>query len=122
MKEAKPNRSMLFCEPCGFKKIIEPEQEELGLTEIKRPSVQGGIPQLDATFKTTTKAAVERKRMYKCPRCGRGVQIKELSQSYTKVLNELDQRKERERIEKDRLKRIEDGKPLEKKADPNFLG
>lgn len=118
---SKAKRMMIFCEPCGHKQIIEPKANPEDLTEIPSTKIQAGIPQLEGN-KTVTKPFIERPKMYKCPKCGRGVRIKELLTPYAKALSEIDQKRELERLEADKLKRIEDGKPKEKPTDPVFLG
>ena len=121
MNNSKVKRTMIFCEPCGYKSIIEPKQNPDELTEIVSAKIQAGIPQLEGN-KTVTKPFIERPKMYKCPKCGRGVRVKELLAPYAKAMSEIDQKKELDRLEADKLKRIEDGKPKEKPSDPVFLG
>jgi predicted RNA-binding Zn-ribbon protein involved in translation (DUF1610 family) len=156
----KNNRKMLYCEPCGFKKIIEPHQEPSAMVEIPRVNVQRGIPNLDPETRQTNVAkaplkdakmceeleakakrdnsitwsdgiylyatpGVRKNRMYKCPKCGRGVVLRELVTAYVSAFDQLDRRREQERIEKEKVKRIEDGKPHEKgppPVGPTFLG
>ena len=48
----KIKRWFMFCEPCGFRKIItadNPESEDL--TEVKRVNVPGGAPRLEPVTK-----------------------------------------------------------------------
>lgn len=111
-----PKRKMIFCEPCSFKMIIEPDQTP-DLIEIKTSKIPGKIPEIDpATGKT--KVYPEKKQIlkYKCPKCGRGVIVKELQAAYTKTYKQLDDKLEKERVDADRKKRLEDGKPPEKKT------
>lgn len=113
-------RTMIFCEPCGFKKIIEPD-EELNLTEIPTCPVPIDIPKLDPlTNKAKTKPAKVRNKKYKCPKCGRGVAVKELQAAYSSAFKKIDEEEEKARMALDKQKRIEDGKPIEK--EPEFTG
>lgn len=122
----KVKRQMIYCEPCGYKQIIEPKENPEDLTVIPTTKIQGHIPQIDpATQKAVQKPFLERPKMYKCPCCGRGVRLKELLLPYAKALDDLDRKREIERLENDKLKRIEDGKPHEKPVlpeGPQFLG
>lgn len=126
MKPNKANkRTMIYCEPCAFKKIFEPD-ESINLVEIKRSSVQLKGPKLNPASGTTNPAgSMTKTKMVKCPKCGRGVVVKELQSAYTKVYEEIDRREQKAREEADRIKRLEDGKPHErqnKDLDPDFLG
>ncbi len=104
-------RKMIFCEPCSFKKIIEPG-EDTGLVEIKTAAIPGGIPELDPlTNKVKNKPSTPALKKFKCPRCGRGVILKDLQQAYAKTLKQIDDKKEQDRIAKDKEERLKDGVP-----------
>jgi DNA-directed RNA polymerase subunit RPC12/RpoP len=122
-KKQAPKRKMLFCEPCGYKRILEPDGKAEGLTEIKTSPIQGALPTLDPVAqKTVTKPHQPQAPKYKCPCCGRGVKVKELLKPYADLFDKADEEKERLRLEEDKKKRILDGQPPEKKVDPDFLG
>ncbi len=113
-------RTMLYCEPCGFKQIIE-VQTTPDLFEIKRTDLQSNIPKLEGD-KTVNKPVIPRSRMYKCPCCGRGVVVRGLLDAYVKTFAKIDEQSEKARQEEEKQKRIEDGKPHEKVDEPEFLG
>lgn len=126
-----PKRMMLFCEFCTFKKIIESKEEPKDLTEIKTSPVQTNIPILDpktnkvinAVLKNNepSKAIREQQKKYKCPDCGRGVKLRDLLPSYAAAFDKVDKEKEKQRIEEQKQKRIEDGLPNKRQNTP-FLG
>lgn len=112
---AQIKRKMIFCEPCSFKMILEAGTEPEGLVKIPTAPIPGGVPELDPKTGTTkVKAAIQQSPRYKCPKCGRGVVLKDLQQAYTKTFKQIDERAERQKLEADRQKRLEDGKPLSK--------
>jgi hypothetical protein len=107
---------MIFCEVCNYKTIFTADESPAGLTVLPSSNIQLAVPRYDKEQKKTiATAALERQPMAKCPKCGRGVRIKELSSTYSKAFEAIDQQMERKHLEEDRQKRIEDGKPLEKK-------
>lgn len=132
----KNNRNILFCEPCGFKKIIESDIDLAGLIESKTSPIQARLPIIDPAINRVInnweidpdkKEAVNKQmkpqiKKYKCPQCGRLVKIRELLKPFSDAFRQVDERKAKIREEEDKKKRIEDGKPPEKKADPNFMG
>jgi DNA-directed RNA polymerase subunit RPC12/RpoP len=114
---------MIYCEPCGYKRIIESDVPPEDLVQIKTSQIQSHIPQFDpVTQKAILKPNITQQTKVKCPNCGRGVRIRELLPVYTKLFEEINEEKERQRREEDKKRRIEDGKPLKKKIDPDFLG
>lgn len=131
----RPKRMMLFCEPCGYKQILESNEFPKDLPEIKTCPVQTNIPVLDPKTNKTinvptldpksneviNKAARPQPKKYKCPKCGRGVRLKELLKPYAMALDKVDEEKEQQRLEADKKKRLADGLP-DKKPDANFLG
>ena len=122
-KPNQPKRSMMFCEPCGFKKIIDVNEQVTNLTEVKTSPIQLKIPSLDpATQKTVQSKFQPQAPRYKCPKCGRQVKVRELLPVFTKLFEQLEQQKVKQQQEEEMRKRIEDGKPAEKKIDPEFTG
>ena len=116
-------RMMLFCEPCGFKQIIEPDKMPTDICEIKTSPIQQQIPILDVgTNKTVTKPFKPQPKKYKCPSCGRGVRLKELLKPYADSMNKVDEENHKKTREEQKKKRIADGQPEKKKPDPNFTG
>jgi hypothetical protein len=68
---------VLFCEPCGYKQMLDKPTDVPGLVPIKTAPVPGGIPTLDpVTKKMTQKDDYILMPKYKCPKCGRGVTVK----------------------------------------------
>ena len=111
MKKEQKKRKILFCEPCGYKEIVE--VEDIGDEYQEIPDVPGGSPTLDpVTKKVVTKKGIRREKKKKCPKCGRGVFLKNLPAAYTKTIKSIEKREEKEKQESERLKRLEDGKPM----------
>jgi hypothetical protein len=114
---------MLYCEPCGYKRIVEVDEHVTDLPEIQTCPVQMKIPYIDPlTRKTVVPAAQPQAPKFKCPGCGRGVKLRDLLKPYADALQRIDDEKERKRLEDDIKKRLEDGKPPEKKTESEFLG
>jgi DNA-directed RNA polymerase subunit RPC12/RpoP len=115
-------RYMTYCEPCGFKRILETNKPEDMIT-IQTSAIPGGVPQLDPTTnKTILKESKPGPIKVKCPKCGRGVVLKELPEVYAKQYTAIDERKAKERRAADKQQRIQDGKPIKREKDPDFLG
>lgn len=65
----------LYCQSCSYKFLYEKT-----LLEIKVNDVPGGIPYVDKEDgKVKTPAACSRRRIFKCPKCGKGVASKLLT-------------------------------------------
>lgn len=65
----------LYCQACSTKFIYDES-----VVEIKVNDVPGGIPFLDKEDnKVKMPAMMPRRRMFKCPKCGRGVASKMLT-------------------------------------------
>jgi hypothetical protein len=108
-------KMMVFCEPCSFKMILENDQIPENLVEIKTSMIPGGIPELDSkTGKTKLKPQNKQNKRYKCPKCGRGLVTKELQGAYLTTIKQIEQKAEIQKMEEDRKKRLEDGKPFER--------
>ena len=58
----------------------------------------------------------------KCPKCGRGVVIKNLPDVYSKSYDEIDLRVQKAKEEIEKKRRIEDGTPSKLEDIPDFLG
>lgn len=116
-------RRMIFCEICSYKRIIEPNENINDLVENKTSKIQVRIPQLDpVTGKTIPGTFVAQPKRHKCPKCGRAAKVRELLKPYADALKAVDEAKLAEQREGEKKKRLEDGKPEEKKIDPDFLG
>jgi hypothetical protein len=140
MKRQQPRRMMLFCEPCGHKKIIEvadititaPDSRmatpqvsvpHLNGVENKTSPIQLRLPQFDAvTGKTIQSKFQPQPKRYKCPCCGRPAKLRELLKPFSDALQTRDDEARKRQEEEEKLRRIADGKPEEKKVDPDFLG
>lgn len=93
-----PSRYYLFCEPCGFKGIIE-KNEDHNLTPIPTAPIPGGAPKLDpVTKKTVVSKAIPQMPKFKCPKCGRGVSAKHVPPTIDKIFKQReDAAKQKER-------------------------
>lgn len=108
-------RTMIFCEPCSFKMILEKGCLPESLVEIKTSPIPGGIPQLDPkTGRAKQKPHTNQNKRYKCPKCGRGVVVKELQGAYSTTINQIEMKAQLQKHEEDRRQRIQDGKPPER--------
>lgn len=115
INKSKAKRLMIFCEPCAYKMIIQNEESMEDLVEIKTSPIPGGIPEIDLkTNKTKTKPQKKQAKKFKCPKCGRGVVAKELQGAHAVAIKQQQNKLEAQKIEEDKRKRIEDGKPLER--------
>lgn len=78
----KHKQFLLFCEACGFKKIIENEDE---VNKILRVCIQKSIK---------SEVNAEQPLMTKCSKCGRGVILKRLTKAYEnrETKNQIDGR------------------------------
>jgi DNA-directed RNA polymerase subunit RPC12/RpoP len=133
-------RMMLACEPCGYRRVIEPKQisvdkadprlakgqlkvDELAPTECKSSPVQLSLPTLDPTTnKTVASKFLPQPVRYKCPQCGRPVKLKTLMTPLAAAFTQRDDADTKKRLEEEKLKRQEDGKPVDKKTNLDFLG
>jgi len=133
------NRKVFYCEPCGFRKILEdgdlekfihvktsPIQKGIPLLDpktnktalVKNPNT--GVPKLDAKgnlIEMVTSISVPQPTKVKCPRCGRANVIKGLYDPFAKALKAREEQSIEEKRLADLKQRIEDGKPLEKKPE-----
>jgi len=76
----KTNKFIVYCEPCGFKKITDEESLDQFFIN-KTTSVSRGVPFLDAvTNKVNKKKELKRNIQVRCPNCGRGVTTKLLKE------------------------------------------
>ena len=68
-----------YCEICNWKKIADGSGTQ-ELVEIKTSPIPGGIPKRDPlSGKVVTPKPIKQKRRFKCPKCGRAVFAKLLS-------------------------------------------
>lgn len=65
---------IVYCEPCGFKKIVQ-DPQNTGLRESGTTTIQGRIPML-VDGKTQTYDPVKLMPKFKCPDCGRMILLK----------------------------------------------
>jgi len=115
-------RYLIFCEPCSFKKVVESDKPE-DMVLIKRSPVPGGSPRLDAATKQIKGRPVqEPKTMCKCPQCGRGATLKDLPSVYKMTFEQLDEQARLREEELEKQRRLEDGRPHERRPDPDFIG
>jgi len=70
-----PEPTFLYCQACGRKSLLDEN-----IIEIKLNDVPGGIPYVDKEDgKVKMPPMQARRRMFKCPGCGRGVASKLLT-------------------------------------------
>jgi hypothetical protein len=128
MKQKENSRWFFYCEPCGFKKVVE--GPEHGMTEIKTSPIPLGVPRQDP--KKYTKTEMEDKgwgnrkfwnsnnqkqnTRVKCPKCGRGVTAKALTKTYDEAYKKIDDRKKAEHDLKLKKERLLDGMPDKKRT------
>lgn len=115
----KTKKYMVYCEPCNYRSLIEERWEgDSHLTVIPTSKIQSNIPMLDpSTKKTLSKPLIERAKMYKCPKCGRGIRAKQMFVPYLKTLEQVERKEQEERSKEDYEQRIRDGMPLERTPD-----
>ena len=77
------NKFILFCEPCGFKKLIEDNPENY--EKLPRLEIQSKIPYMDKEGKVVSSKPLVQPIMSKCPKCGRGVILKKITDAYVKT-------------------------------------
>lgn len=64
-------RYLLFCEYCAYRRITD-GSDASDLHEVKRAPLMTGVPKWNPIEqKTETTAPRKRKRLFKCPKCGR---------------------------------------------------
>lgn len=140
IKRQPPKRQMLFCEPCGYKRIIELEEivivppkdmiasaqptvPKLAAVENKTSAIQLKLPTLDpVTGKTIPSKFQPQAKRYKCPCCGRAAKMRELLKPFADALVARDESARKQKEEEEKMRRLQDGRPPEKKVDPDFLG
>lgn len=93
-------RWSIFCEICSYKQIVEGEKFETSLPQIK----------------TTVKDQIK----LKCPKCGRGITVRNIPGAYSNIIKEIEDKKRKEHAELEKKKRIEDGTPVQRETE--FLG
>lgn len=82
------NRFLLFCEPCSFKKVIIDEIAK-NYEGLPRAAVPGGYPAWDEESKSIkARKTIQQPTMANCPKCGRGVILKRLPDTYTRARDE----------------------------------
>ena len=122
-KTQRIKRWFMFCEPCGFRKIItadDPESED-DLTEVKRVNVPGGAPRLDPVSKKTVyRESLPTTKMFKCLECGRGCICKKLPDVYVNAYKSIDEKAHKEKEAEEKNQRIEDGTPIKRESGPNY--
>ena len=129
MENKKSKTKFIFCEICSYKKIVKNQEDIAGLVEIKTSAIPGGSPELNkisgkTDFKKTklqNKKTKLQNKKFKCPNCGRGIILKETQTAYSTTIGFLKEKEQKEKLEIENKKRIEDGKPLIKKPS-DFLG
>ena len=119
----KIKRWFMFCEPCGFRKIItadNPDESE-DLTEVKRVDVPGGVPRLDpVSHKTVYRESFSTTKMFKCLECGRGCVCKRLPDVYADAYKSVDDKVRKNKEDKDKQQRIDDGTPVKREAGSDY--
>jgi len=69
----------IYCEICGYNRVTDGSQiEDHKLKEVPRVKIQRNIPVLDEQNKTIPSEFCHLPKIYKCPKCGRGMRIKKI--------------------------------------------
>ena len=69
----------IYCEICGYLRVTDGSQlDDHKLREIPRSKIQRNIPVLNEQDKTIPSEFVNLPKMYKCPKCGRGIRIRKI--------------------------------------------
>jgi len=107
----KNSQKIIFCEFCSFKKILKSPEDLKSFNIIKNAKIQSKLPD-NKNKKLITK---NHKDTVKCPKCGRGIIVKNLSGSHLETIKKIKEKEQKEKEENEFKKRIEDGKPINKK-------
>lgn len=85
---------VIHCDACG-KNIITTGNDTTNLVEIKTSLIPGRIPMYNKEKKETEVGkCYQRPKMFKCPKCGRGVVARKLIVSDSKHIEEKKDEKE----------------------------
>jgi predicted transcriptional regulator len=125
MPKRQVERWYYYCEPCGYKKIVEGAKH--GLVEIKTSPIPLGAP------KKPTKHAKEdikeepkqdaspkskpQNTKVKCPKCGRGITAKQLVAAFQNAYEEAEKRDKTQRELEDKKNRLLDGLPKKRRTE-----
>ena len=70
---------LIYCEPCGFKKLTD-GSDVSGLVPYKQSRIPGGSPYRDpATGQMVTPESRSNSKKFKCPKCGRVVTVRKVA-------------------------------------------
>lgn len=94
-----------------IRKILNNADDLKNFNIIKNAKIQSKLPDIK-NKKIVTK---NNKDMIKCPSCGRGILVKNLNGSHLETINKIKTKEQKEKEENEFRKRIEDGKPINKK-------
>lgn len=120
------SRFILFCEPCGYKKIHE--DGDCKLVRIPRSRIQLNIPALDektgktqefvdeATGEKLQSKFREQPAQFRCPNCGRGVTVKAIPDAFNKIIKQREQEAEERQHTAEMEKEGWVPKPIEQEA------
>jgi len=98
----------LYCEICNWKKVTDGSEID-GLVEVKTSPVPGGVPKFDPIKnKTITPKSIKQLKKYKCPKCGRVVTPRKITNPQEKI--------DQYNAEQEREKERKQWEALEKKA------
>lgn len=124
----KTERWYFYCEPCGFKKIVEGKDH--GLVEIKTaPIPLAGANKPDDKKQNRKKYKLQdeeresispltkpQKVKVKCPKCGRGICAKALLGAFTTAYQEKEENEKAQKQLSDKRQRMIDGMPDKKRT------
>lgn len=78
-----------YCEPCGYREFLN-EEDFKSKIEISRSPIPKGVVKIEDGKATeeSLKQGVPQPRMFKCPKCGRGVKVREVANLKRKLSSE----------------------------------
>ena len=105
----------LYCEICNWKKITD--GTDIELVRLKLADIPGGVPKLDPVEKKVViPKSIKRPKKYRCPKCGRVVTPKQITNPQEKIdqyTTELEREKEMtkwEALDQEKIKTYEETK------------
>lgn len=94
-KEPSNKKYVISCNACGYNKIIQGAEDITGLYEYKVPKIPGGVPTYDGVAKKiVTKKPHQRRKMFRCIQCGRGIVVRNFMTPESEMEKDIDEEKD----------------------------